>query len=52
MEGGVGDIESSYGELQVLLKDYGLPNNPINIDEYSTYPNKFHPGQHSGYHSA
>jgi hypothetical protein len=38
MEGGGGDMESSYGELQVLLKNYGLPNNPVNIDEYSTFP--------------
>lgn len=38
MEGGGGDMESTYGELQVLLKTYGLPNNPVNIDEYSTYP--------------
>jgi hypothetical protein len=60
MEGGSGDMGSSYGELQgkslansgslrlflhcsansriVLLKTYGLPNNPVNIDEYSTYP--------------
>lgn len=38
MEGGGGDMESSYGELQVLLQTYGLPNHPVNIDEYSTYP--------------
>ena len=38
MEGGGGDMLSTYGELQALLKTYGLPNNPVNIDEYSTYP--------------
>jgi len=38
MEGGTGDMGSSYGALQVLLKTYGLPNNPVNIDEYGTYP--------------
>jgi len=38
MEGGGGDMESSYEVLQVLLKTYGLPNNPVNIDEYATYP--------------
>jgi hypothetical protein len=38
MEGGGGDMESSYAQLQTLLKTYGLPNNPVNIDEYATYP--------------
>ncbi|KAH7360654.1 glycoside hydrolase superfamily [Rhexocercosporidium sp. MPI-PUGE-AT-0058] len=37
MEGGGGDMQGVSGALQSLLKTYGLPNKPINIDEYATY---------------
>ena len=38
MEGGGGDLQGAYGALYNLLKTYGLPMKPINIDEYATYP--------------
>ncbi|KAH8658848.1 glycoside hydrolase family 39 protein [Tricladium varicosporioides] len=38
MEGGGGDMGTAYGNLNSLLKTYGLPMKPINIDEYATYP--------------
>lgn len=36
MEGGGSDMLGANGNLQALLKTYGLPNKPINIDEYAT----------------
>jgi len=38
MESGGGDMEGAYGALVTMLKTYGLPIKPLNIDEYSTYP--------------
>jgi hypothetical protein len=38
MEGGGGDMESAYGALAGLLDTYNLPIQPINIDEYGTFP--------------
>jgi hypothetical protein len=38
METGTGDMQSSYGALVGLLDTYGLPIKPLNIDEYSTFP--------------
>ncbi|KAH7418322.1 glycoside hydrolase family 39 protein [Cadophora sp. MPI-SDFR-AT-0126] len=37
MEGGGGDMAGANGALQAMLKTYGLPNKPLNIDEYATY---------------
>ncbi|KAG9229718.1 glycoside hydrolase family 39 protein [Amylocarpus encephaloides] len=36
MEGGGGDMETTFGPLYSLLKTYGLARRPINIDEYAT----------------
>lgn len=38
MEGGGGDLISAYGGLVSILRSYGLPNKPININEYATFP--------------
>lgn len=38
MEGGGGDMEGAYGALTGMLKTYSLPVNPLNIDEYGTFP--------------
>jgi len=38
METGGGDMEGAFGALQGLLDTYGLPNRPLNIDEYGTWP--------------
>ncbi|KAL9622910.1 MAG: hypothetical protein Q9160_002836 [Pyrenula sp. 1 TL-2023] len=38
MEGGGGDLVSAYGGLVSILRTYGLPNKPININEYATFP--------------
>ncbi|TVY75814.1 hypothetical protein LSUE1_G004577 [Lachnellula suecica] len=38
MEGGGGDMEGAYGALYSMLQTYKLPNKPVNIDEYATYP--------------
>ncbi|RDW59995.1 glycoside hydrolase-3 [Coleophoma crateriformis] len=38
MEGGGGDMLSAQAGLYDLLNAYDLPVKPINIDEYSTYP--------------
>ena len=37
MEGGGGDLLSAHGGLVSILAQYGLPQKPININEYSTY---------------
>ncbi|KAF8864063.1 glycoside hydrolase [Acephala macrosclerotiorum] len=37
MEGGGGDMQGAYGALYNMLQTYGLPNKPLNIDEYATY---------------
>ena len=37
MEGGGGDMQGANGALQAMLKTYGLPQKPLNIDEYATY---------------
>jgi hypothetical protein len=38
MEGGAGSLGESWGNLYSMLQTYGLPNKPLNIDEYATLP--------------
>jgi hypothetical protein len=37
MEGGGGDMESSYGGLVATQKKYGLPSRLVNINEYAMF---------------
>jgi len=44
MEGGGGDLLSTYGGLVSLLNNYKLPMRPVNINEYATLTEEAPPG--------